>query len=244
MSTRWLDLRWRHVRLRTAQGWVKMRRVVRSPEDLRSYSYVKAYVSLTRYVFPWRVGPLRSLHLAYPIGTDFGVDIDGYMSRKPLVRRIFRGLEGFYEDEIEYARLLALEARDLLRQNYNSVKAVFTGRRGYQLWVLDFNWRDWVGREPRNLRDMVRLMALAKARYAVILASQLAWIDIAHYKVMGDLTRVFALPGSVNWATGLAVVEVDLEKPAIEHISLAARAAARMGAYATTSPAQRAGMWG
>jgi DNA primase catalytic subunit len=200
---------------------------VRSPEDLRSYSYVKAYVSLARYVFPWRVGPLRSLHLAYPIGTDFGVDIDGYMSRKPLVRRIFRGLEGFYEDEIEYARLLALEALDALRQNHSAVKAVFTGRRGYQLWVLDFDWRDWVGGEPRSLRDLISLMSLAKARYASVLASQLTWIDRAHYNVLRDLTRVFALPGTVDRRTGLAVVEVDLDKPAVEHIIYSARLAAR-----------------
>jgi DNA primase catalytic subunit len=114
-----------------------------------------------------------------------------------------------------------------VRQNYSKVKAVFTGRRGYQIWVLDFDWRDWVGREPRSPKDAVGLMVLAKARYADILASQLAWIDRAHYNVMRDLTRVFALPGTVNRATGLAVVEVDLERPTLEHVALAARLAAR-----------------
>ncbi|WP_288006887.1 hypothetical protein [Thermofilum sp.] len=223
----WLDLRWRHVRLRTQCGWVKVKREVKSVNELERYSYVKAYVSLARYVFPWRVGPLSSLHLAYPIGTDFGVDIDGYMSRKPLVRRIYRGLEGLYEDEIEYARLLALGARDVLRQNYTSIKAVFTGRRGYQLWVLDFDWRDWVGREPRDLRDLVWLMVQAKARYTRLLVSQLTWIDRAHYNVLRDLTRVFALPGTINRFTGLAVVEVDLDRPAISHVMYSARLAAR-----------------
>jgi DNA primase catalytic subunit len=243
VDTRWLDLRWRHVRLRTARGWVKVRRVVRSPaEDLRSYSYVKAYVSLARYLFPWRVGPLYTLHRAYPLGTDFGVDVDGYMSHLPLLRRVSRE-QGYYEDEVEYARLLALEAWDVLRQNYTSIKAVFTGRRGYQLWVLDFDWRNWVGREPRDLRDLVWLMAQAKARYARLLVSQLTWIDRAHYNVLRDLTRVFALPGTVDRRTGLAVVEVDLDKPAVEHIMYSARLAAREWGLARRQ-APRAGIWG
>jgi DNA primase catalytic subunit len=223
----WLRLRWRHVRLKTACGWVKVKREVKSVRELERYSYVKAYVSLARYLFPWRVGPLYTLHTAYPLGTDFGVDVDGYMSRRPLTMRVYRGSQGLYEDEVEYARLLALEALDALRQNYASIKAVFTGRRGYQLWVLDFDWRDWVGREPRSLRDMVRLMAQAKARYTRVLAAQLAWIDRAHCNVMRDLTRVFALPGTVDRRTGLAVVEVDLGKPAVEHIMCSARMAAR-----------------
>jgi DNA primase catalytic subunit len=203
---------------------VKVKRRVRDPRELERYGYVKAYCSLARYLFPWRVGPLYRLHRAYPMGTDFGVDVDGYMARLPL-RRLVHG--SFFEDEIEHARLLALDALDAVRQNYSKVRAVFTGRRGYQLWILDFDWRDWVGGEPRSLKDAVRLMALAKARYADILASQLAWIDRAHYNVMRDLTRVFALPGTVNRATGLAVVEVDLERPTLEHVALAARLAAR-----------------
>jgi hypothetical protein len=69
-------------------------------------------------------------------------------------------------------------------------------------------------------------MALGKARYARVLAAQLAWIDEAHLEVMEDLTRLFALPGTVDRRTGLAVVEVNLERPAIEHLALAARLAA------------------
>jgi len=222
--TRWLNLRWRHVRLLTASGWVKVKRRVRSLEDLRGFSYVKAYASLARYLFPWRVGPIYRLHRAYPMGTDFGVDVDGYMAGLPL-RRLVRA--SFFEDEVEHARALALEALDAVRQNYARVKAVFTGRRGYQLWVLDFDWRDWVQRDPRTLRDLVWLMALGKARYARVLAAQLAWIDEAHLEVMEDLTRLFALPGTVDRRTGLAVVEVNLERPAVEHLALAARLAAR-----------------
>jgi DNA primase catalytic subunit len=156
------------------------------------------------------------------------------------------GARGFCEDEVEYARQLALEALDALRQNYTSIKAVFTGRRGYQLWVLDFDWRDWVDREPRSLRDLVLLMSLAKARYTRIIASQLAWLDQAHLRVMSDLTRVFALPGTVDRRTGLAVIEVDLEKAAVEHIVLAARhaLAAREWGLARRQAPQRAGMWG
>jgi DNA primase catalytic subunit len=221
--TRWLNLRWRHVRLLTASGWVKVKRRVRDPRELERYGYVKAYCSLARYLFPWRVGPIYRLHRAYPLGTEFGIDVDGYMARLPL-RRLVRG--SFFEDEVEHARLLALEALDAVRVNYSKVKTVFTGRRGYQLWVLDFDWRDWVSREPRTLRDLVWLMALAKARYARVVAAQLSWLDEAHLEVMEDLTRLFALPGTVDRRTGLAVVEVDLERPATEHLALAARLAA------------------
>jgi len=238
----WLDLRWRHVRLMTGRGWVKVRRRVRSVEDLRGCSYVKAYASLARYLFPWRVGPIYRLHRAYPMGTDFGVDVDGYMAGLPL-RRLVRS--AFFEDEVEHARLLALEALDAVRQNYARVRAVFTGRRGYQIWVLDFDWRDWVQREPRTLRDTVWLMALAKARYARVVAAQLAWIDEAHLEVMEDLTRVFALPGTVDRRTGLAVIEVDLERPAVEHLARAARLAAgrEWGLLRRQTPGQR-GLWG
>jgi DNA primase catalytic subunit len=219
----WLNLGQRHVRLLTERGWVKVKRRVRRLEDLRGCSYVKAYCSLARYLFPERVGPIYRLHRAYPIATDFGIDIDGYMAGLPL-RRLVRG--SFFEDEIEHARLLALEALDAVRSNYSKVKTVFTGRRGYQIWVLDFDWRDWVSRDPHTLRDTVWLMALGKARYARVLAAQLAWIDEAHLEVMEDLTRLFALPGTVDRRTGLAVVEVDLERPAVEHIQRAARLAA------------------
>jgi DNA primase catalytic subunit len=219
----WLNLGQRHVRLLTERGWVKVKRRVRRLEDLRNLSYVKAYCSLARYLFPWRVGPLYRLHKAYPLGTDFGIDIDGYMAGLPL-RRLVRA--SFFEDEVEHARLLALEALDAVKRNYSTVKAVFTGRRGYQIWVLDFDWKDWVQREPRTLHDLVWLMALGKARYARVIAAQLAWIDEAHLEVMEDLTRLFALPGTVDRRTGLAVVEVNLERPAAEHLTRAARLAA------------------
>ena len=221
--TRWLNLRWRHVRLLTASGWVKVKRRVRKVEDLHGFSYVKAYVSLARYLFPERVGPIYRLHRAYPLGTEFGIDVDGYMARLPL-RRLVRGC--LFEDEVEHARLLALEALDAVRVNYSKVKTVFTGRRGYQLWVLDFDWCDWVQREPRTLRDLVWLMALGKARYARVVAAQLSWLDEAHLEVMEDLTRLFALPGTVDRRTSLMVVEVNLERPAVEHLALAARLAA------------------
>ena len=211
------------MRLLTERGWVKVKRRVRRLEDLRNLSYVKAYCSLARYLFPWRVGPLYRLHKAYPLGTDFGIDIDGYMAGLPL-RRLVRA--SFFEDEVEHARLLALEALDAVKRNYSTVKTVFTGRRGYQIWVLDFDWKDWVQREPRTLHDLVWLMALGKARYARVIAAQLAWIDEAHLEVMEDLTRLFALPGTVDRRTGLAVVEVNLERPAAEHLTRAARLAA------------------
>jgi DNA primase catalytic subunit len=241
--TSWLNLRWRHVRLLTSHGWVKVRRRVRRPEDLRGYSYVKAYCSLARYLFPWRVGPLYRLHRAYPMGTDFGVDVDGYMARLPL-RRLVRA--SLFEDEVEHARALALEALDAVRANYSRVRAVFTGRRGYQIWVLDFDWRDWVQREPRTLRDLVWLMARAKARYARVLAAQLAWIDEAHLEVMEDLTRLFALPSTIDGRTGLAVVEVNLERPAIEHVALAARLAAgrEWGLPRRHALPRAGGLWG
>ena len=221
--TGWLNLRWRHLRLLTTSSWVKVRRRVCSVEDLRGCSYVKAYASLARYLFPERVGPIYRLHRAYPIATDFGIDVDGYMARLPLSRLV---RASFFEDEVEHARLLALEALDTVRQNYARVRAVFTGRRGYQIWVLDFDWKDWVQREPRTLHDLVWLMALGKARYARVIAAQLAWIDEAHIEVMEDLTRLFALPGTVDRRTGLMVVEVNLERPAVEHLTRAARLAA------------------
>jgi DNA primase catalytic subunit len=239
----WLGLRWRHVRLMTACGWVKVKRRARSVEDLRGYSCIKAYVSLARYLFPERVGPLYRLHRAYPMGTDFGVDVDGYMAGLPL-RRLVRA--SFFEDEVEHARLLALEALDAVRQNYAKVRAVFTGRRGYQLWILDFDWRDWVQREPRSARDLVWLMALGKARYARVVAAQLSWLDEAHLCVMEDLTRLFALPGTVDRRTGLAVVEVNLERPAAEHIALAARLAAgrEWGLLRRHALPRAEGLWG
>jgi DNA primase catalytic subunit len=220
---------------------VKVKRRVRSAEDLRGFSYVKAYCSLARYLFPWRAGPIYRLHRAYPLGTDFGVDIDGYMAGLPL-RRLVRS--AFFEDEVEHARLLALEALDAVKRNYSKVKTVFTGRRGYQLWVLDFDWREWAGRDPRTLRELVWLMALGKARYARVVAAQLAWIDEAHLEVMEDLTRVFALPGTVDRRTGLAVVEVDLERPAVEHLALAARLAAREWGLPRRPPPFGRGLWG
>jgi DNA primase catalytic subunit len=226
----------------TASGWVKVRRRVRSLEDLRGFSYVKAYCSLARYLFPERVGPLYRLHRAYPLGTDFGVDVDGYMACLPL-RRLVRA--SFFEDEVEHARLLALEALDAVRQNYSRVKAVFTGRRGYQLWILDFDWRDWVSRDPRTLRELVELMVFAKRRYAQVLTAQLAWLDRAHLRVMEDLARLFALPSTVDRRTGLAVVEVDLERPAVEHVALAARlAAGREWGLPRRRVLPQGGLWG
>ena len=238
----WLELRWRHVRLCTELGWVKVRRVVRSPEDLDRMRYVKAYCSLARYLFPWRVGPICVLHRAYPVATEFGVDVDGYMARLPL-RRLVRA--SFHEDEVEWARQMALEAVDVLKQNYSTIKAVFSGRRGYQLWVLDFDWRDWVQREPRSLRELVEMMALAKKRYARVLAAQLEWLDEAHVRVMADLTRLFAMPGTVDRRTNLAVIEVDLMRPAIEHVAQAGRAAAaRIGGFVRRQAPVRWGLWG
>lgn len=161
---------------------------------------LKTYVSLTRYLKPWRVGPLGSLRRAYPIQADYGLDIDGYMSGWPLA-----GLELIYED-VERARMLTLMALDFFRQYHEGeIKVIFTGHRGYQIWLVDWDWRGWAKKRGSIVAEMLS----AKREFTCVVASELPWLDKWHVRVAEDLTRVFVLPGSINWSTGLTCVETD-----------------------------------
>jgi DNA primase catalytic subunit len=104
-------------------------------------------MSVTDWLFPERVGPKRKARNAVPIGGEFFVDVDSYLRHR--LHRHFKSACGVCEGCLEISKHIALEVCDEILENYSNLVVVFSGRRGFHIHVLDFDYRDWARPNPR-----------------------------------------------------------------------------------------------
>ncbi|MEM2057737.1 MAG: hypothetical protein QXO76_05765 [Thermoproteota archaeon] len=104
------------------------------------YAPIHVYMSVLNYLFPERVGLKRRAKYAYPVGGEYVIDVDNYF---------FRGIETHEHPRtwiclacLEVARRYTIRLSELIEENYESIKIIFSGARGFHIHVLDFNVRD------------------------------------------------------------------------------------------------------
>ncbi len=204
----------RHFRVRVRRGrehvWVKLNRFSKvgkpSPKMLWRIAARKEamalYFSVVRFLMPERVSDIRSLRKAYPLGGPFFLDIDAWMVPTGDGLRRLRSGEVLLAT-VEYALRRALHALDLIYENHSRVRVVFSGWKGFHIYVLDFDERDWSRSE-----DPVYRLRDARRRYLSVLEAMGLRISPAHRVVSTDPTRIAALPWSLKAESGLVCADL------------------------------------
>jgi hypothetical protein len=115
---------------------------------------------------------------AVPIGGEFVVDVDSFM-RKRWHHHCWHPQYAVCEGCLDISKHLTLELCDRIASNHRDVQIVFSGRRGFHIHVLDFNYRDWAFPNPHN---PVKAMAAARYKYASKVLPGTVW-DTSHFIV-------------------------------------------------------------
>jgi hypothetical protein len=106
---------------------------------------------------------------------------------------------------------LTLELCDRIQATHRNIQIVFSGRRGFHIHVLDFNYRDWSAPNPKN---PMKTMATARYKYASKVLPGTVW-DTNHFIVSVDPMRVITVPNTLNIDSGLICLHIgtpnDLE---------------------------------
>ena len=109
---------------------------------------------------------------------------------------------------------MTLELADKILEDYSDVQIVFSGRRGFHIWVMDFDYKRYVKPNPK---DPLKVQAAARFKYARSLVDH-AW-DRPHFILSCDPLRVMAIPNTLNLETGLVCLHVG--RPWIlEHLDM------------------------
>jgi hypothetical protein len=202
-------IRRKHFRIETLNGkWVKLNQhrpvhVQRMRKALQKYVPRHAYMSITDYLFPERVGRKYKAKYAVPMGGEFVVDVDSRLRSRSHGHFIDPRLE-VCAGCLEISKHLALEICDHIAANYRNVQIVFSGRRGFHLHVLDFEYRDWA--KP-NAKYPLKTMSNARYKYAVKVLPH-DW-DRHHFIVSVDPLRLITIPNTLNYETGLICLHLD-----------------------------------
>jgi hypothetical protein len=156
--------------------------------------------TVCNFLFPSRVGCKEKASTAYPITSgEYVVDVDAYLYYRPHGHQI-RHVEAC-PGCLENARELTLRVLDLLQENYNDIRVVFSGRAGFHCHVLDFDVRDWTYFDEFN---PVKSLEVGRLKYTSYLAQYVPEaFDNAHFILSCDVMRVMSVPDSLNASTGL-----------------------------------------
>ncbi|MEM3424953.1 MAG: hypothetical protein QXI42_03940 [Thermoproteota archaeon] len=176
------------------------------------------YMSVVNYLFPERVGLKSWGKHAYPVGGEYVIDVDNYL---------FRGMDTHEHPRtwvcmacLEVARRYTVRLCELVEENYENIRIVFSGARGFHIHVLDFNVKDWTHYDEH---DPVKSHEVARLRYTLHLARMLdAMFDEPHFTLSIDPMRMISVPQTLNASTGLVCRlignRMDLERKSVMRI--------------------------
>jgi len=202
----WTHIGRKEVRAETLQGRFLSLNRLKSRINFRSLKRlctrippIHVYMSVMNWLMPERVGTKKASRIAYPVGGEYVLDIDSYLRYAPHGHRTEP--EGFCFSCLENIKELTERALDAVSQNYNDVRMVFSGKRGFHVHVLDFEVRDWTRFDER---DPLRSHEVARFLYSLELQKQVSDLfDESHFKLSSDVMRVITVPGSLNGESGL-----------------------------------------
>lgn len=151
-----------------------------------------------------------------PIGGEYVFDVDNTNVWMPHNDHV-KGM--ICRSCLANSRDITLHILDHILENYSRVKVVFSGRRGFHIHVLDFDFRDWTENHEHN---PVKAHESARFKYSLLLAKRCYGFNRQHFILSTDPMRVVALPGSLNASSGLICMfigsRMDLEKADIHSL--------------------------
>ena len=165
---------------------------------------------------PERVGEKSKANRAYPIRGDYVVDID--------VPQLWRPWNGHSTNNIHSTGFLlafdkTTDILDKIRENYNDIQIIFSGKRGFHIHVKDFEIRDWTHYDAWN---PIKSHEVARYIYTLHLQSAIGRFSRYHFILGTDPMRVMTIPNTLNGKTGLICFEVgtpsDFEVLSLEKV--------------------------
>jgi DNA primase catalytic subunit len=148
-------------------------------------------------LLPERVGKKYKAKYAVPIGGEYVFDVDSYNVWVPHNHIKSRPvcLECLY-----VSKKLTLHICDAIEENYTDIQIVFSGKRGFHIHVLDYDFRDWTRYNPHN---PVKSHEVARFKYTKKLSSICHGFNRPHFIVAVDPMRIMSLPYILNGESGL-----------------------------------------
>jgi hypothetical protein len=193
-----------------------------SEKDLRFYCWklapVNVYFSVLNWLFPERVGKKYRARYCVPLNGEYVVDVDSYMV---LFKHDHRVDENWHvcQECLGMGKRLTLQLCEAIEQYYQKLAIVFSGRMGFHVHVLDFDYHDWVGYRER---DPIWCHHAARFKFTKLLQKQTHVFDRKHFTVSVDPMRVVTVPNTINGKTGLICSLIgnknDLERLTIPEI--------------------------
>jgi hypothetical protein len=210
------DLSRRHLRLETLNHkFVKLNKFENriNPLELRKYCVKYAprhvYCSVLTWLFPERVGKKHKARYAYPVGGSYAVDIDSYLVQRHNIMHQCCRINGICKECINLSRKMALQLCEVIERYYREIHIVFSGRRGFHVWVQDFDLKDWT---YYNERNPIKSNEVARLKFSSILAAQSYAFDNYHFPVSVDPMRILAVPNTLNAESGLTCQHIGDRK--------------------------------
>ena len=177
---------------------------------------INAYASILDWLMPERVSEKSKANRAYPIRGDYVVDID--------VPQLWRPWNGFNTNNIYSVGLKIASDRtvailDKIRENYDDIRIIFSGKRGFHIHVRDFKVRDWTHYDPSN---PIKSHEVARYIYTLYLQNAVGRFSRYHFILSSDPLRVMTVPNTLNGNSGLVCFDVgtpsDFEAITLEKV--------------------------
>jgi DNA primase catalytic subunit len=195
----------KHIRVVANGSYLKLNTIENriNENELRFYCYklrpTHVYFSVLNWLFPERVGRKYKAKYCIPLNGEYVVDIDSYLAHFPHIHR-YNKEWNICERCLLQSKILTLNVLETLEHYYKDFAVVFSGRSGFHVHVLDFNYRDWVGYRES---DPIWCHHASRFRLTRVLQKQTRVFDKAHFNVSVDPMRVVTVPNTINAKTGL-----------------------------------------
>jgi DNA primase catalytic subunit len=172
-------------------------------QDLKFYCWklnpIHVYFSVLNWLFPERVGKKYKARYCVPLNGEYVVDVDSYM----VLWKHEHKLEPEWnvcQECLGMSKRLTLQLCEAIEKYYSKLAIVFSGRMGFHVHVLDFDYHDWVGYREK---DPIWCHHAARFKFTKLLQKQTFVFDRAHVNVSVDPMRIVTVPNTLNAKTGL-----------------------------------------
>jgi DNA primase catalytic subunit len=159
-------------------------------KDLRFYCWklkpLHVYFSVLNWLFPEQVGRKYKARYCGPLNGEYVVDVDSYMMWQKHDHKLDPDWN-VCEECLGIAKQLALQVSEEIENYYHTPEIVFSGRMGFHVHVLDFDYHDWTSYREK---DPIWCHHAARFKFTKLLQKRTFVFDRVHFNVsVGSYAR-------------------------------------------------------
>jgi len=162
-------------------------------------SPLHVYFSVLNWLFPERVGKKYKARYCVPLNGEYVIDVDSHIVIWKHDHRVSDEWS-VCEPCLQHSKELTLQLCQVIEKYYRRPAIVFSGRMGFHVHVLDFDYRDWV---PFRQKNPIWCHHASRFKFTKLLQKQAHVFDRTHFTVSVDPMRVVTVPNTLNATTGL-----------------------------------------